>query len=79
MFDIPNHGYLYLGLLKRFTDTLGANNLLFVQSEQADAQRNYFLWLEYLVVLSFFFLFLLAKIEFVVHVYYCIALKAARI
>ena len=40
MFDIPNRCYLYLGLLKRFTGTLGGNNLLFVQSEQAYAQHN---------------------------------------
>lgn len=59
MFDIPNRGYLYLGLLKHFTGTLGANKLLFVQSEQADAQHNYFLWLEYLVILSFFYFSLL--------------------
>lgn len=30
---------MYLGLLKCFTCTLGGNNLLFVQSEQADAQQ----------------------------------------
>lgn len=78
MFKIPNCCYLKLGLLKRFTGTLRGNNLLFVQSEQADAQHNYSLWLGYLVILSFF-LFLPAKMEFVVNVYYCVALKAVYI
>lgn len=45
---------MYLDLLKCFTGTLGGNNLSFVQSEQADAQHNYLLWLEYLFIMPFF-------------------------
>jgi len=59
MFDIPNRYYLYLGLLKHFTGTPGGNDVLFVQSEQADAQHTHLLWLEYLVILWVFYFSLL--------------------
>lgn len=69
---------MYFGLLKHFTGTPGGNSLLFVLSEQADAQHNDSLCLEHLVI-PFFGGFFLAKIEFVVNVYYCTSLKTVYI
>lgn len=53
MFYVPNCCSLYLGLLKHLTGTLRGNHLLFVPSEQADAQHKDSLCLEYLFILVF--------------------------
>lgn len=78
MFYVTNFCSLYLGWLKYFTGTLRGNHLLFVPSEQADAQHNDSLCLEYLIFLGFGGFFP-AKIEFVVNVYYFISLKTVYV
>lgn len=74
MFNNPNHCYLYLGLLKCFTGTLG-EVIVFCLCRVSWQVHKITICCGWNILSSCLFLFLLVQIEFVVNVYYRIAHK----